>query len=1852
MVGTHLDDTLDGQAGNDTLQGADGDDTLIGGPGADNLLGGVGNDTYVVDSTADVLAEAAAEGIDTVQSPITWTLGSNFENLVLTGSAGVNATGNTLANVLTGNAGANNLSGGAGDDTLDGSGGNDTLNGGTGNNLYKFGRGGGQDFIKDVLDSTANKASTLLFGADVAPSDVSIRQVYTAYWGWSADLEFSIKGTTDKISVSGMWRGAGGFGGEYTPVQVVKFGDGTTWSSATLIPMVLTTTPGDDNITGSAYADVLEGGLGNDTLNGSNGNDRLSGEPGNDTLTGGTGNNAYVFNRGDGQDLIANFKDTTLGKASVLEFGPGIAPADVAARQVYDSFFGTSAAIEFSITGTTDKVTVGGMWRTAGGNGDEYGVVQLVKFADGTTWNYATFVPALMATTAGNDLITGTINADNIDGGAGDDNLNGGKGNDTLIGGPGNDTLAGETGNNTYVFNRGDGQDLITNFTDTTVGKNSVLQFGANIAPGDVLARQVYDSTFGMNAAIEFSIVGTADKVTVGGMWRAAGGFGNQLGVVQSVRFADGTAWNYSTFVPTLMAGTSGNDTIVGTVNADNIHGGDGNDAIAGMTGNDTITGGAGDDSLYGDLGNDTLDGGAGNDSLAGGTGNNTYLFGRGDGQDVITYLSDSTALKTNTLRFKEGVLSTDVLLSQTYENSNLFYDFYNLRLSIAGSSDAITIVGYWKEFDTPGNRTTSTVQRIEFADGTVWGLADVKTRYFNGTPAHDGIFGTNGNDTIITGAGDDTLIGRGGNDLLIGGDGYDTVWEPFVGTYAITRIGDNTYTVSLNGETDTLQGIEQLNQTVKFLWGYSMWREWALTTGGVVVDDATPEIGQTLSMISTLGNNAITVTARRWQVQVGGTWSDIPGATSSTFTPGVAQAGMSLRALLTFSDRYGSGQVATSPPTAALPQSSTLLTRNDGIGGTSVEDQILSAATTSSAAADGLDPPSFQWSMDGAAASAAPSTTYEMGASGDALAIQLRNAYVDGGGAAALLTSAVNGLASNANDEPQGLPLITGTAEEDSVLTVDAALVTDEGGLGAFSVSFPPAGSAAAVANADGLGPYNYQWQRNGVDIAGATEVTYALGDADAGKQIRVRVSYADGWGAHELLTSATTAVVANVNDAPVGLPSISGTAAVGQSLSAVTTAISDADGLGALAFQRTRGGVTVAGATAANYVLTNADAGAQIAVGVAYIDGFGTLGVLASTPTGVVQFLNHPPTGSVAIGGNAALGQTLTATSSVADVDGLGALTWRWQALDGTVWSDVADNNRSTLIVDARFAGMPLRAGVSYTDGRGAAEAAFATATSAVPAVTFNAINGTAGAETLTGTAGADKLSGRAGDDTLNGRLGTDLMLGGLGDDIYVVDSLADGVIESAGEGNVTVQSLVPYTLPAAVENIALTGTAANNATGNSQDNQLTGNSAANLLQDEAGNDTLNGGAGADTLAGGTGNDTYVVDNMADAVDENAGEGTDLVQASVTFTLGNNFENLSLAGTATINGTGNLLNNNLLGNSGNNVLTGGAGNDMLDGAAGNDTLVGGAGDDIYFVDVTKDVVTELANEGTDTVNAAVTFNLPANVENLNLTGSLGNNGTGYTLSNIIVGNAAANTLTGDTGNDTLDGGAGADKLVGGIGNDTYIVDLATDITTEGTNEGTDTVLASVTLTLSSNIENLTLTGRLALNGNGNTLANVLLGNSAANVLTGAAGSDTLDGAAGNDTLMGGTGADIYLFGRGSGVDMLQENDATAGVMDRVQFGANIVQADTAFTRTGNDLTASVGATVDKLMLKDWCLGTAYQVEQFAYANGTVLSNTQVANLVAAMAAFDEPAAAASSSMVRTTQFHATDLAASGAMT
>ncbi|MFM2313543.1 MAG: hypothetical protein RLZZ04_2819, partial [Cyanobacteriota bacterium] len=208
------------------------------------------------------------------------------------------------------------------------------------------------------------------------------------------------------------------------------------------------------------------------------------------------------------------------------------------------------------------------------------------------------------------------------------------------------------------------------------------------------------------------------------------------------------------------------------------------------------------------------------------------------------------------------------------------------------------------------------------------------------------------------------------------------------------------------------------------------------------------------------------------------------------------------------------------------------------------------------------------------------------------------------------------------------------------------------------------------------------------------------------------------------------------------------------------------------------------------------------------------------------------------------------------------------------------------------------------------------------------------------------------------------------------------------------------------------------------------------------------------------------------------------------------------------------------------------------------------------------------------DTVQSSVTETLDTEVENLTLTGTNSINGTGNTLANTIIGNSAANTLSGSTGNDTMSGAAG---------NDIYVVDAAGDVVTEALNGGTDTV----TETLDTEVENLTLTGTTAINGTGNALNNSITGNSAANTLSG--------GLAGNDTMIGGTGDDIYVV------------DATGDVVteaaDTVDGSGNIITGGT------DTVQSSVSETLDVNVENLTLTGSAVS------GTGNTLNNTITGN-------------------------------------
>jgi Ca2+-binding RTX toxin-like protein len=278
----------------------------------------------------------------------------------------------------------------------------------------------------------------------------------------------------------------------------------------------------------------------------------------------------------------------------------------------------------------------------------------------------------------------------------------------------------------------------------------------------------------------------------------------------------------------------------------------------------------------------------------------------------------------------------------------------------------------------------------------------------------------------------------------------------------------------------------------------------------------------------------------------------------------------------------------------------------------------------------------------------------------------------------------------------------------------------------------------------------------------------------------------------------------------------------------------------------------------------------------------------------------------------------------------------------------------------------------------------------------------------------------------------------------------------------------------------------------------------------------------------------------------------------------------------------------------------------DTINGGAGPDTMQGGFGSDRYEVDSVLDRIVELVGAGWDTVFASTHHVLAAEVEELRFRGTVGLRGTGNGLDNRIVGTAGGDTLLGMAGSDTMSGGGGPDSLMGGdaadwlyggagtdtaaggAGDDRYILDSIGDQAIEGANAGTDIVFAAFSFTLGANLEKLTLTGAVAINGIGNALANDIRGNLAANLLSGLDGNDLLIAGGGSDTLIGGAGGDLLdggtdndLMVGGEGNDRYIADQPGDSIVEAAGGGTDILYSS---------VTRTLVAEVENLML----LGTA----------------------------------------------------------
>ena len=371
-------------------------------------------------------------------------------------------------------------------------------------------------------------------------------------------------------------------------------------------------------------------------------------------------------------------------------------------------------------------------------------------------------------------------------------------------------------------------------------------------------------------------------------------------------------------------------------------------------------------------------------------------------------------------------------------------------------------------------------------------------------------------------------------------------------------------------------------------------------------------------------------------------------------------------------------------------------------ITGTAQVGQTLTATTTDIQDADGLTDTTFsyQWLADDTAISGATGSGYTLVDADEGKAIKVRVSFTDDAGNAETLTSAAtSAVTARPNNPATGAPAITGTAQVGQTLT---ATTTD-------------------IQDADGLTDttFSYQWLADDTAINGATGSGYTLVDADEGKAIKVRVSFTDDAGNAETLTSAaTSAVAARPNNPATGAPAITGTAQVGQTLTATTTDIQDVDGLTdtTFSYQWLADDTAISGATGSGYTLVDADEGKAIKVRVSFTDDAGNAETLTSAATSAVAARpNNPATGAPAITGTAQVGQTLTATTTdIQDADGLTDTTFSYQWLADDTAINGATGSGYTL-VDADE-GKAIKVRVSFTDDAGNAETLTSAATEAV--------------------------------------------------------------------------------------------------------------------------------------------------------------------------------------------------------------------------------------------------------------------------------------------------------------------------------------------------------------------------------------------------------------------------------------------------------------------------------------------------------------------------------------------------------
>jgi Ca2+-binding RTX toxin-like protein len=797
-------DSITGAAGSQELRGFSGNDTLDGLSGADSMLGGAGNDTFIVDDAGDTVVELANEGLDTVKSTVSWSLATTteVENVVLTGSANAQATGNAAANVLTGNAGNNRLDGGFGNDTMIGGLGNDAFVVDNPGDVVTEAAGGGTDVIESSISlslvPTPNIENLTLTGAAANGTGNALNNILTGNaqantLDGGAGIDTLIGGSGDDtyvVDVAGdVISEAAGEGTDQANVAYAVAG--TYVLSGELENAVV--------ISGAAIAVNLTGNAASNMLTGNAAANILNGGTGADTLIGGFGNDTYVVDNAG--DVVAE----TSALASEIDL--------------------VQSSVDFTLGDNLENLTLTGAAAMGAGN-------------------------------ALNNLITGTVGNNTLDGGAGADTLIGGFGNDfylvdlKTVGTGAGTTAALEdavaevaaAGTDTLILRGSASNSVATtlalaaeleNFDASGTGSTLLNLTGnavANLLTGNAAAN-ILDGGLGADTLLggggddiyvvdslsdvvtELAAEGVdlvkVNAVTAGGTYS----LGNEL---ENATLINAVAYN--------LTGNSLSNSLIGNLAANSVNGGDGNDTLDGGAGNDTLVGGAGDDIMIGGSGDDVYVIDAAGDLIveaaAGGTDrvstglgsyaleaeieNLTYT-GSGDFSGTGNAAANSIvgSVGNDTLI---GGIGSDSLVGGSGDDQYLLDIASDVISENFGEGLDLVKLGFTS---TASYTLTISVENAMIVDG---GAVAPVAVHIVGNDLNNQLTGNAAANSLSGLWGNDTLIGDGGNDTLDGGIGNDTaVLAGVLADYTVSRVSATATAFVAGGSTVLLRGIEQV---------------------------------------------------------------------------------------------------------------------------------------------------------------------------------------------------------------------------------------------------------------------------------------------------------------------------------------------------------------------------------------------------------------------------------------------------------------------------------------------------------------------------------------------------------------------------------------------------------------------------------------------------------------------------------------------------------------------------------------------------------------------------------------------------------------------------------------------------------------------------------------------------------------------------------------------------------------------------------------------------------------------------------------------------------------------------------